>query len=153
MNYLIDTNIISEVRKGDRCNPHVAAWYASIDDADIHLSVLALGEIRKGVERVRPNDRARARTLEAWLSAVTKSFSDRVLPVDQAVADEWARMAAKRLVSTIDAMLAATAKVHGLTLVTRNVADVADLGAPVLDPFEPTGSSHRRRPTGSSARY
>jgi hypothetical protein len=136
--YLIDTNIISEVRKGDRCDPHVAAWYASIDDADIYLSVLVLGEIRKGVERVRPKDPARARSLETWLSAVSKSFSDRVLPVDQAVADEWGRMGAKRPVSTIDALLAATAKAHRLTLVTRNIADVADLGAPVLDPFEPT---------------
>lgn len=135
MTYLIDTNIISEVRKGDRCDPHVAAWYASIDDADIHLSVLVLGEIRKGVERVRPKDPARA--LETWLSAVSKSFSDRVLPVDQAVADEWGRMGANRPVSTIDVLLAATAKVHRLTLVTRNTADVADLGAPVLDPFEP----------------
>lgn len=142
MTYLIDTNVISEVRKGNRCDPHVAVWYASIDDADIYLSVLVLGEIRKGVERVRPNDLARAHALETWLSAVEKSFSDRVLPVDQAVADEWGRMAAKRSVSTIDALLAATAKVHGLRFVTRNVADVADLGAAVLDPFEPTGSSH-----------
>jgi hypothetical protein len=138
VNYLIDTSIISEVRKGDRCDPHVAAWYASIDDADIYLSVLVLGEIRKGVERVPPKDLARARALEAWLSAVRKSFSDRVLPVDQAVADESGHMAANRPVSTIDALLAATAKVHNLTLVTRNIADVADLGAPVLDPFEPT---------------
>ena len=142
LTYLIDTNIISEVRKGDRCDPRVAAWYASIDDADIYLSVLVLGEIREGVERVRSKDSARARALEAWLSTVKKSFSDRVLQVDQAVADEWGCMAAKRPVSTIDAMLAATAKVHGLTFVTRNVADVGDLGAAVLDPFEPTGNSH-----------
>lgn len=137
MNYLIDTNIISEVRKGDRCDPRVAAWYASIDDADIYLSVLVLGEIRKGVERARTNDPARARALEAWLSAVRDSFADRLLPVDRTVADEWGRMGAKRTVSAIDALLAATAKVHRLTLVTRNVADVADLGADVLNPFEP----------------
>jgi toxin FitB len=140
--YLIDTSIISEVRKGDRCDPHMAAWYASIDDADIYLSVLVVGEIRKGVERVRPKDPARARAIEAWLSAVNKSFSDRVLPVDQAVADEWGRMAAKRPVSTIDALLAATAKVHRLTLVNRNTADVADLGALVLDPLDPTTDPH-----------
>jgi len=142
VNYLIDTNIISEVRKGDRCDHRVAAWYASIDDADIYLSVLVLGEIRKGVERARPNDPARARALETWLSTVRESFADRVLPVDQMIADEWGRMGAKRPVSTIDALLAATAKVHSLTLVTRNVADVADLGAHVLNPFEPTKSSH-----------
>lgn len=137
MNYLIDTNIISEVRKGAKCDPHVAAWYESIDDAEIFLSVLVLGEIRKGVERVRPNDPAQARALEKWLAAVVQSFAERILPVDQAVADEWGRMSAKRPVSTIDALLAATAKVHGMTLATRNTADVADLGTGVLNPFEP----------------
>jgi predicted nucleic acid-binding protein len=138
VNYLIDTNIISEVRKGDRCNSNVAAWYASIDDADIYLSVLVLGEIRKGIERARPNDSARARTLEKWLSTVRDSFGDRILPVDQLVADEWGRMSARRPVPSIDALLAATAKVHRMTLATRNLSDVADLGADVLNPFEPT---------------
>ena len=137
MNYLIDTNIISEVRKGAKCDPHVASWYESIDDAEIYLSVLVLGEIRKGVERVWPNDPAQARALEKWLTAVVQSFAERILPVDQAVADEWGRMSAKRPVSTIDALLAATAKVHGMTLATRNTADVADLGTGVLNPFEP----------------
>ena len=137
MNYLIDTNIISEVRKGDRCEPNVAAWYASIDDRDIYLSVLVLGEIRKGVERARAHDSGRARALEAWLSVVRESFGDRVLAVDQKVADEWGRMSAKRPVSSIDALLAATAKIHKMTLVTRNVADIADLGAEFLNPFEP----------------
>jgi predicted nucleic acid-binding protein len=136
VNYLIDTNIISEVRKGDRCNANVAAWYASIDDADIYLSVLVLGEIRKGIERARPNDPARARALERWLDTVRESFADRVLPVDPLVADEWGRMSAGPSAPTIDALLAATAKVHRMTLATRNLADVADLGAEVVNPFE-----------------
>ncbi len=136
MNYLIDTNIISEVRKGAKCDPNVAAWYDSIGDAEIYLSVLVLGEIRKGVERARSNDPSRAGALERWLAAVAKSFVGRVLPIDQFVADEWGRMSAKRPVSTTDALLAATAKVHRMTLVTRNVADVVDLGADVLNPFE-----------------
>jgi hypothetical protein len=136
VNYLIDTNIISEVRKGDRSDPNVAAWYGSIDDRDIYLSVLVLGEIRKGIERARSRDPGRARALETWLSAVRESFGDRVLAVDQSVADEWGRMSAKRPVSTIDALLAATAKIHRMTLVTRNVADIADLGAELLNPFE-----------------
>ena len=138
MNYLIDTNIISEVRKGDRCNPNVAAWYASIDDTDIYLSVLILGEIRKGIERARPNDPAQARALEKWLGTVRDSFADRVLPVDQLVADEWGRMSAMRSVPSVDTLLAATAKVHRMTLATRNLSDVADLGADVLNPFEQT---------------
>jgi len=137
VNYLIDTNVISEVRKGARCNPHVAGWYETIDDASIYLSVLVLGEIRRGIERARAKDPTRARALESWLAAITKSFTDRILPVDQTVADEWGRMSAKRPVSTVDALLAATAKVHRMTLVTRNISDVADLGAEILDPFAP----------------
>ena len=136
MNYLVDTNIISEVRKGAKCDANVAAWYDSIDDADIYLSVLVLGEIRKGVERARPSDPAQARALEKWLTAVAESFAERILPIDQTVADEWGRMAAKRPVSTVDALLAATAKVHRMTLATRNVSYVADLGADLVNPFE-----------------
>lgn len=136
MSYLIDTNIISEVRKGERCDPNVAAWWESIEDAEVYLSVLVLGEIRKGIERARADDVARARALETWLSTLVQSFTERILPIDQTVADEWGRMSAKRSVSTIDAPLAATAKAHGLTLATRNVGDVADLGAKVINPFE-----------------
>lgn len=136
MNYLIDTNVISEVRKGERCDRNVTAWFASVDDADIYLSVLVLGEIRKGVERARSSDPVKARALEKWLATVTGSFSERILPIDQPVADEWGRMAATRPVSTVDALLAATAKVHRMCLATRNVADVADLGADFVNPFE-----------------
>jgi len=137
LKYLIDTNIISEVRKGTRCDPHVTAWYASVGDADIYLSVLVLGEIRKGIERVRAKDPAQANALEKWLATVVDAFAERVLPIDHAVAEEWGRMSGKRPVSTIDALLAATAKVHGMTLATRNIADIADLGAKVLNPFQP----------------
>jgi predicted nucleic acid-binding protein len=136
LNYLIDTNIISEIRKRDRCDPRVAAWYASLDDEAVYLSVLVLGEIRRGVERVRPSDPAQAQALEAWLNQVTKSFADRILPVDQTVADAWGRLGARRPLSTIDGLLAATAKVNGMTLVTRNTQDVAALGVSVLNPFE-----------------
>ena len=136
MNYLIDTNIISEIRKRDRCDARVAAWYASIDDEGIYLSVLVLGEIRRGIERVRRSDPAQARALENWLNQLTKSFADRILPVDQLVADTWGRMDAERPPSTIDALLAATAKVNGMTLVTRNSSDVAGLAVSILNPFE-----------------
>jgi toxin FitB len=135
--YLIDTNVISEVRKGERCNRHVASWYASIDDADVYLSVLVLGEIRSGIERARVNDPAQARALDRWLAEVHGSFGDRILPVDHAVADAWGRMRAVRPVPMVDALIAATAKVHRMTFATRNVSDVADLGADVLNPFEP----------------
>jgi toxin FitB len=136
--YLIDTNIISEVRKGERCDQHVAAWFASIDDADIYLSVLVLGEIRKGIERARRTNPAQARALEKWLSTVRQSYGERVLPIDQIVADEWGSMSALRPASTVDALLAATAKIHRMILATRNVGDVAGLGADVFNPFEPS---------------
>ena len=137
MNYLIDTNIISEVRKGARCDGNVAVWYESVDESAVYLSVLVFGELRKGVERARPNDPVRAHALEQWLTSVALSFAERILPIDRAIADEWGRMGAKRPVSTVDALLAATAKVYGMTLVTRNVSDVSGLGAQVINPFEP----------------
>jgi predicted nucleic acid-binding protein len=137
VSFLIDTNVISEVRKGGRCDPAVAAWWVGVAEDDFWLSALVLGEIRKGVELARRRDPQKAATLEAWLNDVVTGFGDRVLPVDAAVADEWGRMNAIRPLPVIDALLAATAKSNGLTLVTRNEADVAGLGVDVLNPFEP----------------
>ena len=136
MRYLLDTNIISEVRKGSKCDPQVAAWFATIEDEELFLSVLVLGEIRRGIELARARTPEKAAALETWLNALTEGFGDRILPVDRPVAEAWGQMAAKRTVSTIDALLAATAKVHGLTLVTRNISDVADLDAALLNPFK-----------------
>jgi predicted nucleic acid-binding protein len=138
VNYLIDTNIISEIRRAERCDGHVSSWFASIADEDIYLSVLVLGEIRKGIERARHSDAPRARALEEWLSALKRSYGERILPIDQVIADEWGSMSAIRAGPTVDALLAATAKVHRLTLATRNVANVAGLGAAIFNPFEPT---------------
>ena len=135
MSYLIDTNIISEVRKGDRCNPRVAAWYASITDEDLFLSTLVLGEIRKGIELARPTDPNKAAALERWLRQVEAAFDGRVLGIDNVVSDRWGRMSAIRPIPVIDGLLAATAMANGLTLVTRNDHDVAGLGAMVLNPF------------------
>ena len=136
MTFLIDTNIISEVRKGDRADPVVATWWNGIDEDDLWLSPLVLGEIRKGVELVRQCDPGKAEALEAWLADVNSHFGNRVLPIDTAVAEQWGMMNAIRPVPVIDALLAATAKANGLILVTRNVADVAGLGVDVLNPFE-----------------
>lgn len=135
MTYLIDTNVISEVRKGDRCNPTVAAWYASIGDDELFLSTLVLGEIRKGVERLRPRDTQKARAIEVWLEQVETAFDGRLLGVDRDVADRWGRISALRSIPVVDGLLAATALTHGLVLVTRNEQDVVGLGAAVLNPF------------------
>ena len=136
MNYLIDTNIISEVRKGRRCDPNVARWYEKIDDVSLYLSVLVIGEIRSGVERVRAKDTKKANALEQWLIAVDKAFGERILPVDRAVANVWGRLSANRPLPVIDGLLAATAKIHRMTLVTRNTDDIADLDVSILNPFE-----------------
>ena len=135
MSFLIDTNIISEVRKGDHCDLHVSTWYASIADDDLFLSTLVLGEIRKGVELVRPRDPDKAAALERWLRQVEAAFDGRVLGIDNAVSDQWGRMSAVRPIPVIDGLLAATAATNGLTLVTRNDRDIAGLGAMVLNPF------------------
>lgn len=140
MSFLLDTNIISEVRKGPRCDPEVAAWYASVHDSELYLSVLVLGEIRKGVELARPRDPIKARALEAWLDEVERAFVDRTFLLDRKTSDEWGRMSARRPIPVIDGLLAATAKVHRITLVTRNDADVAGLGASVLNPFRAAGA-------------
>ncbi len=138
MNHLIDTNIIFELRKGDRCNANVTAWYDTLNDDDLYLSVLVLGEIRKGVERIRTRDDNLARALENWLISVNEAFAGRIIPVDEAVATELGRMGAVRPVSTIDALMASTAKVHGMTFATRNTIGIVDLGASVVNPFEST---------------
>lgn len=99
------------------------------------LSVLTLGEIRKSVEGVRPRDPAKAGALKAWLAEVVEAFGPLVLGVDLPVAEAWSRMPAARSAPMVDALLAATASVHGLVLVTRNVTGVEASGARVLDPF------------------
>jgi toxin FitB len=137
VSYLIDTNIISEIRKDTRCDRRVAAWYTAVAEDDLHLSVLVVGEIRKGVELVRRRDPAKAQALERWLGEIDAAFGDRILPIDRAVTDEWGRIGALRPVPVVDGLLAATAKVHRMTLVTRNDSDVAGLGAEVLNPFKP----------------
>jgi predicted nucleic acid-binding protein len=137
VSYLLDTNVISEVRKGERCDPHVMEWYASIADAEVFLSTLVLGDIRKGVELARVHDPSKAAALERWLGQVEVAFDGRVLGIDNAVAHRWGRMSALRPTPVVDCLLAATAAVNRLTLVTRNDGDVAGLGAKVLNPFRP----------------
>ena len=135
--YLPDTNVISELRKDDRCDANVSAWYAGVSDDDVFLSVLVLGEIRRGVERIRDRDLQQSRALERCLQEVTGRYADRILPIDQRVADAWGESYYIRNVPVIDGLLAAKARVHNLTLVTRNIQHVQGLGASLLNPFAP----------------
>jgi toxin FitB len=137
--YLLDTNVVSELRKANP-DSNVLAWHARHASADVFISVLVVGEIRRGIERIRPRDPQQAEALDRWLSGLVGTYRDRVLPVTADVADEWGRLAVSQPPPAIDGLMAATARVHGLTLVTRNVADVARTGVRVVNPFEPTES-------------
>jgi len=135
--YLLDTNIVSELRKP---RPHgaVVAWLQARDDAELYLSVVTLAEIQASIELTRDQDPAKAREIEAWLDAVAESYN--VLPMDADIFRRWARLMHRRSDTLFeDAMIAATAASHQLTVVTRNVADFAAFEVPVLNPFDATG--------------
>ena len=135
--FLLDTNVLSELRKGARTSPRVREWLESVPDESLWLSVLVLGEIRQGIERCRSRDPKSAAHLERWLAKLALAYRDRVLDVDTRVAEQWGRLNAPSPLPAIDGLLAATALVHELTLVTRNTADIARSGVRMLDPFEP----------------
>jgi toxin FitB len=133
--WLLDTNIVSELRKGKRCDVRVLTWFESTEDFDLHLSVMTLGEIRKGIERLRIRDQKQAFILEVWLERLRSDFQDRILDISPAVADYWGRLQGIRPIPVVDAAIAATALEHDLTLVTRNTHDFEGLGLRVLNPF------------------
>ena len=134
MSYLLDTNVVSELRRRQP-DGAVLAWLRRADPAALHLSVLTLGEIVKGAESLARRDPAAGRALHHWLDGLRHHYADRLLGIDGAVAETWGRLSALRPLPVIDGLLAATALVHGLTLVTRNLRDVAGTGAAVVDPW------------------
>jgi toxin FitB len=135
VSYLLDSNIVSELRKRDRSDPGVRDWFASSNDFELFLSVLTIGEIRRGINAIERGDRERALALNRWFHALVTHYEDRVLIVDRRVAEEWGRMNAAATLPVVDGLLAATAHVHGLTLVTRNIRDVTRTGVSCLNPF------------------
>jgi predicted nucleic acid-binding protein len=134
--YLLDTNVISEVRRF-RADAGVLAFLAATESDLLFISVLTLGELRKGVAIKRLADPKDAdKIINAWVEGIAANFADRVLPVDAAVAHVWGDLSAVRTVPVIDALLAATALVHGLTLVTRNIRDFQFTNLAVLNPWK-----------------
>lgn len=135
MRFLLDTNVVSELRKGDRADGGVQTWFAEVRGDELALSVLVTGELRLGVLRIERRDPEGAGALATWLARVEDAYRDRLLPVDADIAATWARLNAERPLPVIDSLMAATAVVHGLTLVTRNVSDLAGVPVEMMDPF------------------
>lgn len=135
MRWLIDSNVLAELRKGERGDAGVRAWFAEANETDLFTSVLVLGEARRGVESIRRRDPKIAERLERWLAQLTEDFGERVLAVDGVVADRWGSLNVPNPVPVVDGLLAATALTHDLVLVTRNVKDVERTGVRVLNPF------------------
>ena len=137
--YLVDTNVVSEIRKRDKANRGVAAFFgqAARDDVDLYLSVVTVGELRRGVELIRHRgDKAQATRLENWLAGVLQEFGRHILPVDQETGQVWGRLRVPHHEHALDKLIAATALIHDLTVVTRNVDDFVGTGVRVLNPFD-----------------
>ncbi len=136
MNYLLDTNVISELRKGERGDPNVRRWFDAVPDETLFLSVLVIGELRTGVERRRRRDPQTAQVLEQWLNGIEQNFAERILPIDTPTGDQWGRLNGGDPLPCIDSLLAATAIRHDLILVTRNIKDTQSTGVRYLNPFD-----------------
>lgn len=133
--FLLDTNVLSELRKGDRADPGVVDWLGHQTDSTLRISVLSVGEIRRGIPLVQRHDPQQAAGLDRWLRRLVESWSSRILPVDDRAAEIWAELMTPDPRPVIDALLGATALRHDLTLVTRNVSDLEGSGVRLLNPF------------------
>jgi predicted nucleic acid-binding protein len=136
--YLVDTDVISEARKGDRANAGVRTFFANAaqDGVSLYISVITLGELRQGVERVRHRgDVTQAQTLERWLERITSRYSNDILPFDEDAADIWGRLRALHAENPLDKQIAATALIYDLTVVTRNTSHYQPTGVRFLNPF------------------
>ena len=135
--YLLDTNILSELRKGSRCDTNVRRWAEEeLINSTGYVSVMALGEIRNGIDRLIGRDPETAKRLEVWLGTIYEKFQDGILPVTTEIAEEWGRLNAIRPLPVADSLMAATANVHRLIFVTRDAKTLRDTGVKLLNPFE-----------------
>ena len=135
MGFLIDTNVLSELRKEAKMDQNVRQWFDAVRPEDIYLSTLTIGEIRHGIELLRRRDQKAAVQLDTWLAEVQKDTGGRILPITNEIPEQWGRFGIPDPVSVIDGLMAATAMVHGHTLVTRNVRDIEQTGVAFINPF------------------
>ncbi|MGN6454082.1 MAG: type II toxin-antitoxin system VapC family toxin [Steroidobacteraceae bacterium] len=136
--YLVDTDVISEARKGAKCNPGVLGFFAraSAEGTDLYLSVVTIGELRQGVERIRHRgDQSQAQRLERWLLQLTCEYADRILSIDEEIAHVWGRLRVPNPENLLDKQIVATALIHDLAIVSRNIAHYAPTGVAVSNPF------------------
>ena len=133
--FLLDTNVVSELRKRDRADPHVREWLNDNVSGEFWLSALVAAELRRGVELIDRRDPAAGATLRAWLESTMTDYADRILPVTVAIGQRWAVLSVPDPLPVIDGLVAATALEHDLTLVTRNVDDVKRTGVTLVNPF------------------
>lgn len=136
--YLVDTDVISEARKGVKSNLGVRGFFADVaaNSTPLYLSAITIGELRQGVESIRHRgDREQARKLARWLDQISRDFADAILPFDADCAQVWGRLRVPHSQNPLDKQIAATALIHDLTVVTRNSAHYAPTGVPLLNPF------------------
>ena len=133
--FLLDTNVVSELRKRERADANVLRWFEKHSGAEFWLSVLVVGELRRGVELLARRDKKSASKLRTWLDSTVNDYGDRILPVNMTICERWGLLSVRDPVPVIDGLLAATAIEHDLTLVTRNSADVDRTGGSVVNPF------------------
>jgi hypothetical protein len=133
--FLLDTNVVSELRKRGRANPDVLAWMQAQPDEQLYLSAATMGEIRMGIERLRKRDSKQAAELDQWAETVRSQYRSRILDATSEIFERWGVLQSMRPVAVMDAVLAATALHHNLTLVTRNTDDFRGLGLRLFNPF------------------
>lgn len=136
MSWLLDTDVITELRKGDDANPGLMAWIRAVEDEMLFISVLVLGELRHGVEITRRRDPEAGEALDQWLADVSLQFEERILPIDEEVTEQWGVFGMRDPITPVDGLVAATALVHGCTVVTRHESSYAGTDVTVLNPFD-----------------
>jgi hypothetical protein len=136
MNVLVDTNVISELKRGPKASPRVAKWFMALSPENVFTSVIVLGEIRRGIELIARRDKPQGEALEQWYALVRQRLGERVLPVDEPIMAIWAQLSVPNMLPAYDGLIAATAIAHGLAIATRNTQDYRGTGVQIIDPWQ-----------------